>query len=429
MKRSFILNPIQKFLYNRQRHNTIHERHKLESNIQTKNSFRNFLTIDDDFTIFNVDPFKDPYLCNAWVNIAVNILIRNLARADFILEREGVELHSGPLYELFHRPNEHLSRYDLWKETAAWWFIEGEAFWWFGPDYSGGLPKQLYILNPRKLQLEGEGLDVQRDFLNKNRRWFYHAGTELVPIFSDELIHFKDWNPWNPLRGVNPLVSLFLELEQDYFANKANSTLLKNNAIPQGLLKTDQTLRPEEADAIERRWESKYGQVKAGRKIAVLGKGTSFEALSFNPDVVKLFELKRWNLYTILAKFGIPPRVANISDRSTALSGKDTKEQHSAFWQYTLIPLLRQFEQILEAQFFMRFNLKESGSFDLWDIPELAENEDSQSKRDIAEINAGIKTINDVLRERGKEPKPWGDIWYRPKNLVPDNNNGDANEE
>ena len=210
-------------------------------------------------------------------------------------------------------------------------------------------------------------------------------------------------------------------MEQDYYANKANSTLLKNNAIPQGLLKTDQTLRPEEADAIERRWESKYGQVKAGRKIAVLGKGTSFEALSFNPDVIKLFELKRWNLYTILAKFGIPPRVANISDKSTALSGKDTKEQHSAFWQYTLIPLLRQFEQIIESQLFMRFNLKETGRFDLWDIPELQENEDAQSNRDIAEIHAGLKTINDVLKERGKEAKPWGDVWYRPKNMIATN--------
>ena len=57
--------------------------------------------------------------------------------------------------------------------------------------------------------------------------------------------------------------------------------MLKNNAIPQGILKTEQTLKPEEADQLERRWESKYGQVKAGRKIAVLGKGTNFEPLSF----------------------------------------------------------------------------------------------------------------------------------------------------
>ena len=395
--------------------------------INSKNMAHNPLTFDDSFSnIYVGAKTSDSYLYNAWVNIAVNILIRNLARADFILEKEGNEITQGPLYDLFRRPNDSLCRYDLWKETAAWWHIEGEAFWWFGPEYSGGIPKELYLLNPRKLQLEGEGLELHSDLKIKRRRWFYNTGTELVPILSDELIHFKDWNPWNPLRGVNPLVSLALELEQDYYANKANSTLLKNNAIPQGLLKTDQTLRPEEADAIEKRWESKYGQVKAGRKIAVLGKGTSFEALSFNPDVVKLFELKRWNLYTILAKYGIPPRVANISDRSTALSGKDTKEQHSAFWKYTLIPTLRQFEQILESQFFMRFNLKEAGRFDLWDIPELQENEDAQSERDIAEINAGLKTINDVLKERGKEAKPWGDIWYRPQHLVPVGTGGSA---
>jgi HK97 family phage portal protein len=225
--------------------------------------------------------------------------------------------------------------------------------------------------------------------------------------------------PWNPVRGVNPLLSLALELEQDYYANKANSQLLKNNAIPQGILKTEQTLRPEEADQLERRWESKYGAVRAGRKIAFLGKGTSFEPLSFTPEVVKLFELKRWNLYTILAKYGIPPRVANINDKSTSLSGKDTAEQHSAFWKYTLIPILHQFEQILESQFFMRFGLKESGKFDLWDIPELQDSEDAQSRRDIAEINAGLKTINDVLKERGKDTKPWGDVWYRPKNMIP----------
>jgi HK97 family phage portal protein len=379
------------------------------------------LPFPDHFSIFNTEPHTgDNYLYNAWVHIAVNILIRNIARADFTIKRGGNDVISGPLYDLFRRPNPALSRFDLWKETAAWWHIEGEAFWWFGPDYTGGLPREIYILNPRKLQHEGEGLGaLKNNFKNNTRRWFYHADTEIIPILADEIIHFRDWNPWNPVRGINPLVSLALELEQDYYANKANSQLLKNNAIPQGILKTEQTLRPEEADQLERRWESKYGAVKTGRKIAVLGKGTSFEPLSFTPEVVKLFELKRWNLYTILAKYGIPPRVANINDKSTSLSGKDTAEQHSAFWKYTLIPILHQFEQILESQFFMRFGLKETGVFDLWDIPELQDSEDAQSKRDIAEINAGLKTINDVLKERGKELKPWGDTWYRPKNLVP----------
>jgi HK97 family phage portal protein len=378
------------------------------------------LPIDDYFSMFHHIKTDDSYFLNSWVNIAVGILIRNIARAAFILTREGNEITGGPLFELFRRPNERMSRYDLWKETAAWWHLEGEAFWWFGPDYAAGIPKTIYVLDPRRMRNEEVGVPgTDRLITGKNRRWFYQTDTDLIPILQDELIHFKDWNPWNSSRGVNPLAALALELEQDYYANTANSQLLKNNAVPQGILKTDQVIRPEEADALERRWESKYGAVRGNRKIAVLGKGTEFQPLSFTPEAAKFFELKRWNVYTILAKYGIPPRVANINDKTTSLSGKDTQEQHAAFWKFTIIPLLKQFENIVETQFFSRWGLRERGTFDLRDIPELQESEDEQSKRDIAEINAGLKTINDVLRERGKEPKPWGDIWYRPKNLVP----------
>jgi hypothetical protein len=129
--------------------------------------------------------------------------------------------------------------------------------------------------------------------------------------------------------------------------------------------------------------------------------------------------MKKWNLYTLLAKYGIPPRVANIQDSKSSLSGTDTDSQHRAFWNFTLIPLLRNFEQILEVQFFRRFNLPFEGIFNLNSIPELQESEDAQSNRDIAEINAGLKTINDVLRARGEKEKPWGDIWFRPSSLIP----------
>ena len=110
--------------------------------------------------------------------------------------------------------------------------------------------------------------------------------------------------------------------------------------------------------------------------------------------------------------------MANIQDAKSSLSGTDTNSQHTAFWNYTLIPLLQQFSQIVEVQFFRRFHLKERGSFNLDGIPELQESKDARSKRDIAEINAGLRTINDVLRERGQETKKWGDYWYRKSNLI-----------
>lgn len=386
-----------------------------------RKALEGFSTVSQEWDT-DLDPFaeamhipgqQDYYLTHAWVNIAIGILMRNIGRTEFVISRDGTKIGTGSVYSIFNQPNRILNRYDLWKETGAWWFLEGEAFWYFGQQYSGGLPEELYILNPRRMSMRVEEGSVTR--------WFYTTDTDVVPILPDEIVHFREWNPWNPWRGVSPLVSLRYELDQDSWANKSNSDLLKHNAIPQGILKTDQLIREEEADLIEARWERKYGKNAKNRKIAVIGKGTDFKPLTFSPDVLKLFDLKRWNLYTILAKYGIPPRVANIQDAKANLSGTDTENQHAAFWKYTLIPILKNFEMITEAQFFRRFGLSERGKFDLSSIPELQKSEDEQSKRDIEEMAAGLKTINDVLAERGKPSKSWGDTWYRPKNVVPVN--------
>jgi hypothetical protein len=253
------------------------ERDETGGNLPFSDNFSNFYFIDEPH-------YRDSYLYNACVNIAVNILIRNIARADFTIKKRGADVISGPQYELFCRPNFVLSRFDLWKGTATWRRLEGEAFRWFDlAEYTGGLPKELYVLNPHRLHHKGyDNGEVYHSIKNNTRRWFYYAGNKLIPILSEELVRFRDWNP---VRGVNPLVSP--ELEQTH-----------------------------------------------------------------------------------------------------------------------------------ESLFFMRFGLKETGVFDLWNIPMLQDSEDTQSKRGIAKINAGLKTINDVLKERGKDTKPWGDMWYRPKNMI-----------
>ena len=369
---------------------------------------------NDDFKSHEKKTCSDPYLQHAWVSVCIDILTRNVARAEYEVSKNGKVLNDHPVSKLFRYPNSQLSRFDLWKQTCAWWSLDGEAFWWFGDDYSCGVPKELFILNPRRMQHVVEN--------GKVIKWVYtdeHSGRPTI-ILPDEIIHFKDWNPWNEYRGVSPLVSLGLEVEQDLLAARQNTGLLKEGGVPKGLLKTDQVLTENEAEMLARTWDKKYGHGMKNR-VAVLGKGTEYQPLTFSPDVLKLYDMKKWNLYTILAKYGIPPRIANIQDSKSSLSGTDTDSQQRAFWNFTLIPLLKNFEQILEVQFYRRFKLDFSGTFNLEMIPELQESEDAQSNRDIAEINAGLKTINDVLRSRGEKEKPWGDQWYRQSSLVCEN--------
>ena len=384
---------------------------KRSKNLRSMNEINNE-DVAEDFAVRDKKTCTDPYLQHAWVSVCIDILTRNVARAEFEIRRNGTAETDTPLSKLFRFPNKMLSRFDLWKQTCAWWSLDGEAFWWFGENYVCGVPEEIYVLNPRYMQhVVNEG---------KITKWVYTEEGSRRPliILPDEVIHFKDWNPWNVYRGVSPLVSLGLEVEQDLLAAKQNTGLLKEGGVPKGLLKTDQVLTEAEAELLARTWDKKYGRGMKNR-VAVLGKGTEYQPLTFSPDVLKLYDMKKWNLYTLLAKYGIPPRVANIQDSKSSLSGTDTDSQHRAFWNYTLIPLLKNFEEVLEVQFFKRFNLPETGVFNLETIPELQESEDAQSNRDIAEINAGLKTINDVLRKRGEDVKPWGDIWYRASSLIP----------
>ena len=365
--------------------------------------------LQDDFAQTEEEIVRDPYMQDVWVANCVDIISRNVGRADFEIKVNGVKTSRGFAARLFDEPNPYMSRFELWQRTAAWWSLEGEAFWYFGNDYASGVPKELHVLNPRKIQAVMNSGEITK--------WVYEGNREKFIILPSEIIHFKNWNPYNHYRGLSPLLCMKDEIGEDILASRQYRKLLKEGGIPKGLLKTDQILTEADAELLEKKWESKYGSgVK--NKIAVLGKGTEYQQLTFSPDVLKLYDMKKWNLYTILARYGIPPRVANIQDAKSSLSGTDTNSQHTAFWNYTLIPLLQQFSQIVEVQFFRRFHLKERGSFNLDGIPELQESKDARSKRDIAEINAGLRTINDVLRERGQETKKWGDYWYRKSDLI-----------
>ena len=225
---------------------------KREKELQSFEQLNN-QTVADDFSVRERKTCTDPYLQHAWVSVCIDILTRNVARAEFEVRKNGTVENGTELANLFKYPNKNMSRFDLWKQTCAWWSLDGEAFWWFGENYVCGIPKEIFILNPRCMQhVVNEG---------KITKWIYTeegSGRPIV-ILPDEVIHFKDWNPWNVYRGVSPLVSLGLEVEQDLLAAKQNTGLLKEGGVPKGLLKTDQVLTETEAEILARTWDKKYG--------------------------------------------------------------------------------------------------------------------------------------------------------------------------
>ncbi len=342
---------------------------------------------------------------DAWVDIAISIRARNLARVPLAQLRNSVPTRRGPLVDLFNYVNESDDQYTLFWKTSMWMDYEGEFFWWFGPAYTAGTPDEIHVLDPRK---------VYHDPVHN--RWFYtDSQGERFPLRNDALIHVFYPNVWNDSRGVCPLVSQGTELLQNYHVDRANLRSVMDDAIPQGLIKTKNRITPAQADEIQERWERNYGQNRAGKKIAVLGLDSEFQPL--NSELIRYLDLKGENRTTILTKYGIPLKVANAADEKTTLSGKDSNEQYKQLWSQTLIPQLRFWESALRTKFYQRFGydrLGYSGKFDLTEIPELQVDEADFHDRLRKDIEGGIITANEARIQIGLQARDDGDFLYSP---------------
>lgn len=358
---------------------------------------------------------QNAYGINAYVKIAVDKIAKNVSRSQLQLIQNDNILESGPAYQLFNDVNPYMSRYQLWEASVSWLKIAGEYFWAFGPEYNGvSLPKEIYVLNPRRMT----------HVLNKERTkivlWKYKDPDRQVeiPFYPGEIIHMRDWNPWSTWRGCNPLVSAAMNISQDAMIDASSVSLLKNKSTPSGLLSTEQPLTETQAQEYILRWEKRHSGSKRSGRVAVLGNNLKYQAIGLTPEEMQYLEAKKWNRSTIMSTYGVPPAVAGFRDDETPLSGTDTKEQLTQFWNQTLIPIIRQIEDKMSTDFQRRWTPTIKYQFNIQNIPELQEDRDTEIERQGKQIADGRLTINEVREMEGRDPVPWGDTWYKPVSMV-----------
>ena len=353
----------------------------------------------------------DAYKQIAWVNIAVSKIATNFARAPFELSRNETPITTGPVFKLFRDVNRYMSRFQLWEATVSWLETRGEAFWLFPPE-EVGFPTQIFIPSPSNMH-EKLGTD------NNISMWNYETDKVKIPFLPDQLIHFKFWNPWNPYRGINPLIALDVELSQDYLSGISNLNLIRNGSVPDGLLSSEQRIDPADAKKIKEDWIKEHRGATGAHTIGIMGQGITYEKIESTPAEMEYFAMKKWSRETILAKYGVPAVLASITDSPASLSGDDTREQLATFWNQTEIPLMTLIEEKLETDFFERYHLDMKGEFNLSEIAELQPDKEKELLAAQADVKLGIIPINEERARRGLPPVPWGAVAWFPLGLVP----------
>lgn len=332
---------------------------------------------------------------NPWLYSAVNSVCSEVSRIDLKLEVkkgdqwETVEKHQA--IETLNRPcpgaegKSHLTRRQLIYLVGQHKLLNGEAFWLLDRRLKvNGAPTKIEPLMPGDIKLH---LSKENDISH------YSYGLKDVRLEPEDVVHFKAMNPENWFRGHAPTKSIRFALDTQFESDVLNLNKIKNDAVPAGILKSDQKIPDTERKKILQAWKSMYGGSKNSGKTAFMPNGVDFTKIQESNSDMQFIEGKEWTRDEILANFRIGLEMLGRTESQTRANADAAIY---VFAKFVVLPMMEMITDTLSSEYLTQFPGTEGMRFSFPDpVPENVE-----EKRENAKVlmEAGALTP-DEMRE------------------------------
>ena len=369
-----------------------------------------------------------PYAESVWVYSAVKKIATNISGTPFKLYRneadgEKVEVTEGPLVDLFKRPNPDTTGEEMWEATQSYLDLRGNAFWIMERPNIAAIPQEIRVIDPIRMV----------PAFNNSRTaligWVYDNGKTRIPFQLHEVLHFKYFNPDNPLMGIAPYRCISIVADQDYFANIYNKTFFKEGAAISGFIEADKALTDTQYSRLLNQINDRHQGMSKAHRIGLLENGAKFQAAKMTQKDMDFIEGKKMGKKEIYTAYGTNDVVQGFFEDVKSYEGMKTAMK--AFWEGTLIPREKHLQGTVNAKFLSYFgDHKLYGEFDLSDVSALKEDFSDKVKNSKELFDMGY-TRNEVNErfELGMKESPSGDISYLPSTLVPADGSGTSTQE
>ena len=340
-----------------------------------------------------------PFAQHPTVHAAVSAIsgaISSLPREmfpDSDLKREK-PLKDSIVLALLEDPGNDLDGDQLIEGTIDFMKLGGDAFWFLdgmtrrsatGPLF----PSKLELWEPENVTAKGSGRKVES--------WEYRNGGVRFEAKADQVIQFKHFSPYDPVRGLAPLKAAELAASGGFKALQYQVSFFDNQAIPYGLLtpKEGQIVQPEAMTRLRDEFEARQqGILKHGRigalnaQVEFLDLGMSHKDMEFPVwlDAASAF---------ILMVFKVPPSVAGLQKDANY---NESVHQSKRFW-YNHAPLVGYLQRRVKTRLCKPFGIAESLYFKTESIKALTEDQESLTNqaRNLWNMGVSFKDINDRL--------------------------------
>lgn len=357
------------------------------------------LIMQDYFADGEEKALKSPYRQLPVVYACIQAKARNIAKVPFVLKRIGDDepLTDGPLVDLFARPNEITSGYDLWQAIVIALDTGGEFF--LRPDAKTdreNVPVKLWII-------PWQWVDAWKNGAGAWLGWTIRKGNHRENVAADEMIHGRYWHPEDELRGLAPIKALALPNAINWYSLRYSKLFFENDATPSVVIEAEKGLSDKQRADLKKELYEKRKGVDKSHGFLILGGATAKTLAPSNKDI-QLLETMNASIDQVCMAFGVPKTELSLYgdvNRATAFT------QDRGFWTKTLIPLMALIEGTLNP-WLSRFGVY--GMFDTGKVDALRYDllEKVGAAVQLVSIGFTPNEVNERL-DLGFEEKPWRD--------------------
>lgn len=262
---------------------------------------------------------------------SVSIIATAMKQLGIHVYRDDVQVTPTPL--VIRQPDIKMTR-EVWMEqTVNSLALAGNAYWLVGRN-GRGETINLEVLNPFDMMIQTD------DF--GNPQFYTYRGTTRYDL--NQIQHLAMMRVPGNVYGLGPIQAAQKELLNARDTRDYASKWFNDSGIPSGILKSDQMLSPDQAQAAKDAWNATAG---ATHGTAVLGNGLNWQPVYLAPRDSMFIETQAWNVQQVARLFGIPANMLMASVDGNSMTYTNMEQEQMAFVRYTLSQYIVEIESAL----------------------------------------------------------------------------------
>lgn len=262
---------------------------------------------------------------------SVSIIATAMKQLGIHAYRDDIKVTPTPLW--IRQPDAKVTR-EVWMEqTVNSLALSGNAYWLISRN-SRGETVNLEVLNPFDMMIQTDDYG--------NALYYMYRGTLKYSL--NDVQHLALMRVPGNVYGLGPIQAAQKELLNARDTRDYASVWMTDSGVPNGVLKSDQMLSPDQAAAAKDAWNLTAG---AKNGVAVLGNGLSYQPMYLNPRDAQFIEVQGWNVQQVGRLFGIPANMLMASVDGNSMTYTNMEQEQMAFVRYTLSQYIVEIESAM----------------------------------------------------------------------------------